>query len=121
VCLSWGFIFFRQKDYLSSGRLFRSALGLSENVGGWSLRGRALWGVGKNLMIQGHYEEAMPWLQGSLEIFERAGAPVSIAMVWGEMAVWPLGLGDDEKAIELFRRAERANYEAGLRTTIRWF
>jgi tetratricopeptide (TPR) repeat protein len=116
VCLSWAFIFFRQKDYESSGRLFQSALDLTETekVGGWSLRGRALWGVGKNLMIQEHHAEALPWLQRSLEIFENAGASVSIAMVWGEMAVCYLGLGDDEKAMELFRKAERVNYEAGV-------
>jgi hypothetical protein len=38
VCLSWAFIFFRQQDYASSDRLFRTALGLAEKVGGWYLR-----------------------------------------------------------------------------------
>ncbi len=72
VCLSWAFIFFRQKDYVSSERLFRAALDLAGRVGGWYLRGHSLWGIGKNLMIQEHYEEAMPWLNESLEIFENA-------------------------------------------------
>lgn len=114
ACLSWAFIFFRQKDYVSSDHLFRSALDLAEKAGGWSLRGRALWGIGKNLMIQEHYEEAMPWLQESLGVFENAGARLSIAMVWSELAVCYLSLGDDEKAMELFRKAERVNYEAGV-------
>ncbi len=35
-------------------------------------------------------------------------------MVWGELAVCYLGLGDDEKAMELFRKAERVNHEAGV-------
>ncbi len=114
VCLSWAFIFFRQKDYVSSDRLFRAALDLAEKAGDRNLRGHSLWGIGKNLMIQEHYEEAMPWLQESLGIFENAGARLSIAMVWSELAVCYLGLGDDEKAMELFRKAERVNYEAGV-------
>ncbi len=114
VHLSRAFIFFLQKDYVSSDGLFRSALKLTEFVDGWRLRGSALWGIGKNLMIQEHYEEAMPWLEQSLGIFENAGAPLRIAMVWGELAVCYLGFGDDEKAMELFRKAERVNYEAGM-------
>jgi len=114
VCLSWAFIFFRQKDYVSSDRLFRAALKLADKVGGWRLRGHALWGIGKNLMIQEHYEEAMPWLQESLGVFENAGARLSIAMAWSELAVCYLGLGDDQKAMELFRKAERVNHEAGV-------
>ena len=68
IHLSRGFIFFLQKDYISSDKLFRSALELTELVDDWRLRGNALWGIGKNLMIQEHYEEAMPWLQESLAI-----------------------------------------------------
>lgn len=113
IYLSRAFVFFLQKDYTLSDRMFRDALSMGEQVGGWYLRGHALWGIGKNLMIQEQYQEAMPWLQESLEIFENAGARLSIAMVWSELAVCHLGLGDDEKAMELFRRAERVNYEAG--------
>jgi len=65
-------------------------------------------------MIQGHYQEGLPWLQESLGIFESAGARLSIAMAWSELAVCHLGLGDDEKTMELFRKAERVNYEAGV-------
>jgi len=114
VYLSWAFIFFRQKNYASSDRLFRAALDLAGKVGGWYLRGHALWGIGKNLMIQEHYEEAMPWLNESLEIFENAGARLSVAMVWSELAVCYLGMGQDEKAMELLRQAERINHEAGV-------
>jgi len=114
ICLSWAFIFFRQKDYVSSDSLFRAALDLAERVGGWHLRAHALWGIGKNLMIQEHYEEAMPWLHESLGIFEDAGARLSIAMVWSELGVCYLGMGQDEKAMELFRGAERVNYESGV-------
>jgi tetratricopeptide (TPR) repeat protein len=114
VHLSRAFVFFLQKDYASSGGSFRAALGLADEVGGWHLRGHALWGIGKNLMIQGHYDEAMPWLDESLGIFEGADARLSVAMVWSELAVCHLGSGADDKAMELFRRAERVNCEAGV-------
>jgi tetratricopeptide (TPR) repeat protein len=97
VHLSEAFIFFRQKDYVSSDALFRSALDLSEKAGGWHLRGHGLWGIGKNLMIQGHHREALPWLEEALTIFEGEQARLAIAMVWGELAVCYLGLGDDQK------------------------
>lgn len=114
VHLNQAFIFFLQQDYVSSDRLFRAVLRLSDQAGGWYFRGSALWGIGKNLMIQGHYRDAMPWLENSLEIFEAAGARLDIAMVWSEQAVCHLGLGEDTKAMELFRNAEKVNYEAGF-------
>jgi tetratricopeptide (TPR) repeat protein len=113
IYLSRAFIFFRQKDYVSSARLYRSVLDLSEQVGGWFFRSHALWGIGKNLMIQGYYDEALPWLEESLGIFERVGAQLSIATVWGELGVCYLGLGEDGKALELFERA--ADVERKLR------
>ncbi len=65
-------------------------------------------------MIQEHYQDALPWLEQSLAIFEAADAPLVVAMDWSELAVCYLGLGDDEKALELFRDAERVNYECGV-------
>lgn len=64
-------------------------------------------------MIQEHYKEAMPWLEESLKIFENVEARLEIAMVWGELAVCYLGMEEDEKAMELFRKAESVNHECG--------
>jgi tetratricopeptide (TPR) repeat protein len=114
VHLNQAFIFFLQKDYVLSDCMFRSVLSFLDQSDGWYFRGSALWGIGKNLMIQGHYRDAMPWLESSLEIFEAAGARLDIAMVWSEQAVCHLGLGDDTQAMELFRKAEKVNYEAGF-------
>jgi tetratricopeptide (TPR) repeat protein len=113
ICLSRAFIFFRQKDYVSSDLTYHSVLAIADQIGGWHYRGHALWGIGKNLMIQEHHTEAIPWLMESLAIFEDAGARLSIAMVWSELAVCHLGLGDDIRAMELLRQAERVNREAG--------
>jgi tetratricopeptide (TPR) repeat protein len=106
-------ILFRQKDYASSDRIFRTILDLSEDVGGWYFRGNALWGIGKNLMIQGHHRDAMPWLRDALGVFESVDARLPVATVWGELAVCHLGLGDDGKALELFQKAAQRDSEAG--------
>jgi tetratricopeptide (TPR) repeat protein len=113
IYLSRAFIVFRQKDYAASDSLFRAALELSDKVGGWYLRGNGLWGIGKNLMIREHYTEGIPWLEQSLAIFEEAGSRLEVAMVWSELAVCYLGLGDDERALELFQKAEKVNHECG--------
>lgn len=106
-------ILFRQQDYAASDRIFRTILKLADGIEGWYFRGNALWGIGKNLMIQRHYREAMPWLNDSLKIFEDVNARLSVATVWSELAVCHLGLGDDSKALELLEEAARRDSEAG--------
>lgn len=64
-------------------------------------------------MIQTHYKEALPWLEQALEIFEEAGAQLAIAVVWEEMAVCQLGLGNDQLSLDLLRRAETVQLKAG--------
>jgi tetratricopeptide (TPR) repeat protein len=114
IDLSRGFIFFLQKNYFASEKSYREALKVGGQAGGWYLRGHGLWGVGKTRMIRTEYEEAIPWLEESLAIFEAAGARLSIALVWGELGVCRLGLGRDEEAMELFRKAEMVNRDAGF-------
>ncbi len=109
-----GFIFFLQKDYASSDLMFRAVLNLGEQLDDWYFRGYGMWGIGKNLMIQAHYRDAMPWLERSLGVFEAAKAQLDIAMVWSELAVCHLGLGDDARAMDLLRQAERVNNDAGF-------
>ena len=106
-------IFYLQRDYESSERIFHLILNDAEQIGGWYFRAKALWGIGKNLMIQGHHQVALPWLEESLSLFERAGAHLSVAAVWVEMAVCYLSLGDDRKSLELLEDVLEANREAG--------
>lgn len=106
-------IFFRQKDYGASDRAYRTVLELSDQLGGWYFPASALWGIGKNLMIQRNYEQAMPWLSNAAAIFETAGARLSTAIVWGEIGVCQLGLGNDAEALELFERAAEEDQNIG--------
>jgi len=114
IRLSQALMFFLQKDYPASHRLYSDVLRLAEHADGWYLRGHGLWGIGKNHMIQEQYEEAVHWLEQSLVIFKEARARLSIALVWSELGVCRLGMGQDERALVLFRKAEVANQEAGF-------
>jgi tetratricopeptide (TPR) repeat protein len=62
-------LFYLQEDYVSSDRVFRLILDEADRIEGWYFRAIALWGIGKNLMIQEHYQAAMPWLGDSLRLF----------------------------------------------------
>jgi tetratricopeptide (TPR) repeat protein len=105
-------LLYLQQDYAGSDRLYRAILDVSEQIGGWYFRANALWGIGKNLMIQKQFQSALSWLEDSLALFESVGARLSIATVWSEMAVCKLGLGDDRKALELLEGALRIDSEA---------
>ena len=108
-----GFVFYLQENYTESEKLYREALRLSTQLPDWYFRGHALWGVGKNFMIREQYEEALTWLKEALTVFESPEARLSMAMVWSEMAVCYLGLGEDEKAMDLFQKSRQIDEERG--------
>ena len=114
IYLEQAFVSFLRKQYTASDHEFRLALQVSEEIGEWFLRGSALWGVGKVLMIEGYHRDAIPWLEDSLEIFQSANAKLATAMVWGELGVCRLGLGDDQGALDLFLKAAEVESAAGL-------
>jgi tetratricopeptide (TPR) repeat protein len=106
-------IFHLQRDYGTSDRIFRQILDAAEKIRGWYFRASGLWGIGKNLAAQGHHGIAIPWLEESLALFESAGALLSAANAWSELAVCHLGLGDDRKSLELLERALQIYSDAG--------
>lgn len=106
-------IYYLQEDYTASDRIFRMILANAEETEDWYFQASALWGIGKNLMIQRQYHSAIPWLQDSLKLFETAGARLSVAIVWSEMAVCHLGLGDDQTSLKLLQNALEVNRAAG--------
>jgi tetratricopeptide (TPR) repeat protein len=113
VHLCQAMIFYLQQNYSSSSHIFRLVLALSQQIGGWYFEGTALWGIGKNLMIETHYEEAITWLQNALAIFDAVGAKLSVAVAWSELSVCYLGLGNDGLALDLLRKAASIQHEAG--------
>jgi hypothetical protein len=53
-------VYFLQRNYVESDRIFRLILDLSQQIGGWYFRGSALWGIGKTLMIQSTTKKRFP-------------------------------------------------------------
>jgi tetratricopeptide (TPR) repeat protein len=116
VLLRQGMIHYVRREFANSDRSYRDALNLckalkSDEGGDWYLESTALAGVGKNLMIQDHFAEAIPWFEKSLAISEKAHARYSAARLWNELAMCHLGLGDSAKALALLREAERVTWE----------
>ena len=91
VLLCRAFLLFRQKDYADSSNVYRSVLDLAETIPDWYSRGHALWGIGKKLMIQCQYTEAMSWLKTSLALLEANDALLSVSTVWSELGLCYLG------------------------------
>jgi tetratricopeptide (TPR) repeat protein len=113
VHLCQAMIFYLQQNYSCSSEIFRLVLTLSPQIGGWYFEGTALWGIGKNLMIETHYEEAIPWLQNALATFEGVDAKLLVAVAWSELSVCHLGLGNDVLALDLLQKASMIQHEAG--------
>jgi tetratricopeptide (TPR) repeat protein len=55
----------------------------------------------------------MSWLKTSLALLEANDALLSVSTVWSELGVCYLGIGDDQKAMELFRKSEHVDYSVG--------
>lgn len=108
-------IHYLQRDYDSSAQCFHAILRASDQVGGWYFRANALWGIGKNHMIQLRYHEAIPWLEGAEEIFQAEGAELPVAVTWSELAVCCLGLGDDRKSLQLLENAIEIQRKLGVK------
>lgn len=53
-------VYFLQRNYVESDRIFRLILDLSQQIGGWYFRGSPLWGIGKTLMIQSTTKKRFP-------------------------------------------------------------
>jgi tetratricopeptide (TPR) repeat protein len=113
VLLRQAMVAFLQQDYANSDRLYRIVLDECRKLDDWYLQSAALAGVGKVLMIQREFAEAIPWFQKALAIVEQKQAKYAIARLWSEMAVCELGLGHPTEALRLFREAERVNLELG--------
>lgn len=114
-CQAW-FLYVRN-EFVTSDRIFREILSASEQIGGWYFRTIGLWGIGKNIMMQGHrrgdallYQEALPWFEESHALADSAGRR---AFAWSDMAVCHLGLGDDKKSLELLENALPVYAQAG--------
>ena len=113
VLLRQAMVSYLQGDYASSGRIYRVVLEECKKFDSWYIHSMALIGVGKVLMIQRHFADAVPWFQEALAIVERMRANYAKSGIWEELAVCELGMGNSAKALKLLQDAERINLELG--------
>jgi len=113
VQLCQAMISYLQEKYSISSNIFHAVLALSNQIKGWYFNGVARWGIGKNLMIENHYQPAIPWLEDAVAIFEGVGSNSLAAVAFSELAVCHLGLGNDVLALDLLRKAECVQHKAG--------
>src|SRR5579862_8812386 len=106
-------IHYVRREYAASTEKYQGALHLCENWDDWYLQSTALAGIGKNLMIQRYFTEAIPWFDRSLALSDAAGAEYSKARLWSELAICHMGLGDSEKALGLLYQAEKVTWDLG--------
>lgn len=114
-CQAW-FLYLRLQ-FVPSDRIFRQILSASEQVGGWYFRAIGLWGIGKNIMMQGHINSDAQLLKAALKYFEQAHDLFAAAgrqmYAYGDMAVCYLDLGDDQKSLDLLEQLLPVYAEAG--------
>jgi len=113
VLLRQAMVAFLQQDYADSNRIYHLILDECERIDDWYIHSAARAGVGKVLMIQYEFADALPWFREALVIVERQQAKYAIARLWSEIAVCELGLGRPAEALRLFQDAERVNLELG--------
>lgn len=113
IQLRQAMVFFLQRKFDAADETYREVLELSKQVGGWYLHAAAHAGIGKVLMIQDHHREAIPWFEKAYKINEEQGVWYQTARLSSELAVCYLGLGDPDKSLEFFQRAERVMLQIG--------
>ena len=90
-----------RKDYRTSESLYRSVAETQRDKHGWYLFTIARGGVGKSLMAQKRYQDALPWLEQAHDTANSVNARYRASLIAGEMAICYLGLGDSEKALQI--------------------
>jgi tetratricopeptide (TPR) repeat protein len=89
-------------QYTTAESLYQSVVDTYGERFGWYLHSIATTGVGKALMAQRRYEEAIPWIETAADIIRSAGSEFQLAMNRGELGVCYLGIHEPDRALEVF-------------------
>jgi tetratricopeptide (TPR) repeat protein len=102
-----------QGQFEASRTLYKSVVDTQGDSCGPYLHAIAIGGVGKSLMAQGMFEQALEWLYKASEVAREGGFTLLSASHASEIGVCHTGLGNIEKALEVHREAGNALYEIG--------
>lgn len=100
-------------DYDSADTCFRSALEVARAENNQLLQSLILAGLAKNIMYRGEYGAAIPRFEEALADFEKLQYPFYCAVIWTELANCYSNIGEAEKALEFFHKAELVFLESG--------
>lgn len=105
VKIRQGMVAYLETKFQTAETLYHSVVDAYGERFGWYLCSVATTGVGKSLMAQRRYEEAIPWIEKGGELITSAGSEFSLALNRGELAVCYLGIGEPDKALALLLAA----------------
>lgn len=102
-----------EKKFDLSRTFYQSVVEVHAGRYGPYLYAVALCGVGKTLMAQKQYQEALTWFRRALETAREAGLALIYAAVVSEIGVCHTGLGDFERALEVHLAADKVLHSLG--------
>ena len=106
VALRQGTVCFLAGDLNCAESAYRAALRGAREVHDSYFEGLALSGLGIVSTRRGHYDQAVEWDRGALQVAQSGGARYSQGQILGNTAWCYRKLGDYENALALYKQAE---------------
>jgi len=106
-------LFIRRRDWTSAEASGRDALANAKLSGDAYFEATAFGILGNRGMFDSRYDEAIPWYEQSIALFEKHGYRLSSAMARHNLGICYYRLGDYDKALQLLSQVERDYAEIG--------
>jgi len=114
VALRKGTLAFLRDDAATAESFYRSALEIARERKNSFLETAALGSLGLISTKLGHYDQAIDWNSAGLRLAESISAFSSIARISGNQGWNYFEMGDADRALELFGKAEEASSQLGI-------
>jgi len=108
-------LFFYLAEYESMEECAEAALAVAQEESLHSIEAGACSGLGKSSMVRRRFREAIPWYERARMLFAAEGLPVDAMRMGSDLGCCYLGLGELDKAMELFTEALRFSEATGAR------
>ncbi len=118
IQINRGTLFFYLADYDAMLPCGQAVLDIAERNNLRGYEGSACAVIGKSLMYRQAWNEAIAWYERALAAFDADGSPFYANRMRGELGCCYFGLGELDKAMELFSEALRSSEEAGALASV---
>ena len=102
-----------QQDFKLSHSLYLSVVATQADRCGTYLYSVALCGVGKSLMAQRLFQEALVWFDKSMKVARESGFNLLYAGIFSEIGVCHTGLGELDRALDVHLETDKILYDMG--------